>query len=83
MACGESGKIVIEVEPELKKRLYAALALSGSTLKDWLCKTAVDYCQDTAQPSLFGKLDPVPRTKTDVPALTAAATNDSNKTPGV
>jgi len=53
MARGESGRIVIEIEPETKKRLYASLALSGSTLKDWFLKVAVDYCQDVVQPSLF------------------------------
>jgi hypothetical protein len=45
MARGESGRIVIEVEPEVKRRLYAALALSGSTLKDWFLKNALGYCE--------------------------------------
>ena len=54
MARGESGRIVIEVEPETKKRLYASLALSGSTLKDWFLKKAADFCQNAGQPSLFG-----------------------------
>jgi len=53
IARGESGRIVIEVEPEVKRRLYAALALSGSTLKDWFIKNAATYCADAAQPSLF------------------------------
>ena len=45
MARGESGRIVIEVEPEVKRRLYAALALSGSTLKHWFLKNALAYCR--------------------------------------
>lgn len=53
MARGESGRIVIEVEPEVKRRLYAALALTGSTLKDWFVRNAATFCSDTAQPSLF------------------------------
>ena len=53
MARGESGRIVIEVEPETKKRLYAALALSGSTLKNWFLKEAAAYCKESAEPSLF------------------------------
>lgn len=44
MARGESGRIVIEVEPEVKRRLYAALALSGSTLKHWFLENALAYC---------------------------------------
>lgn len=53
MARGESGRIVIEFEPEVKRRLYTALALSGSTLKNWFIKSAATFCSDTAQPSLF------------------------------
>ena len=53
MARGDSGRIVIEVEPEVKRRLYSALALSGSTLKDWFLKVAADFCDESVQPSLF------------------------------
>lgn len=35
MTRGTSGRIVIEVDPELKRRLHAAVALRGKTLKDW------------------------------------------------
>ena len=35
MAKGESGRIVIEVDPHLKRQLYSALASDGSTLKAW------------------------------------------------
>ncbi len=54
MPRGESGRIVIEIEPEMKRRLYAALALSGSTLKDWFIKNAANFCDESTQPSLFG-----------------------------
>lgn len=37
---GESGRIVIDVPPKLKRQLYSALALSGSTLKDWFLQAA-------------------------------------------
>jgi DNA (cytosine-5)-methyltransferase 1 len=50
---GESGRIVIDVEPELKRRLYAALSLSGSTLKDWFMKSAEEFCEEKKQPSFF------------------------------
>ncbi|MDG0854806.1 hypothetical protein EXH46_13600 [Pelomonas puraquae] len=53
MARGESGRIVIEVDPALKRELYAALALSGSTLKDWFIRSAGDYCTSGVQGSLF------------------------------
>jgi len=83
MARGESGRIVIEVESQMKKRLYAALALSGSTMKDWFCKKAVDYCHDAVEPSFFDKLEPLPQSRTAVPAKTATATKGTNETPGV
>lgn len=35
MARGRSGRIVIDVEPALKKELYVVLAENESTLKDW------------------------------------------------
>ena len=47
---GESGRIVINVQPELKRRLYAALSLSGSTLKDWFMKAAEELCEEKRQP---------------------------------
>jgi hypothetical protein len=53
MAVGESGRIVIEVDPEVKRRLYSALALSGSTLKDWFLKNASNFCDESQQPQLF------------------------------
>lgn len=53
MAVGESGRIVIDVDPEVKRRLYSALALSGSTLKDWFLKSARSFCDESTQPMLF------------------------------
>lgn len=35
MAIGRSHRIVIEVEPEVKKRIYAALKQRRLTLKEW------------------------------------------------
>jgi hypothetical protein len=61
MAVGESGRIVIDVDPDVKRRLYSALALSGSTLKDWFLKSAQRFCEERAQPSLvFQETLPVP-----------------------
>ena len=42
---GQSGRIVIDVDPELKRKLYSALSLSGSTLKDWFIKVGEEYCE--------------------------------------
>jgi len=52
MAQGKSGRIVIDVEPEFKQELYLALAVHGSTLKDWFLENAHQLCDETKQPSL-------------------------------
>lgn len=43
MSIGTSGRIVIEIEPESKRLLYAALARDGLTLKDWFLKNVELY----------------------------------------
>ena len=43
MSRGPSGRIVVEVDPALKKRLHAALTLDGTTLKDWFRQQAEAY----------------------------------------
>jgi DNA (cytosine-5)-methyltransferase 1 len=53
MAHGDSGRIVIDVELDLKRQLYAALSLKGSTLKDWFRKSAEAFCAETMRPSRF------------------------------
>lgn len=60
MARGDSGRIVIEVDPALKRELYAALALSGSTLKDWFVRSAQSYCGNSHQAGLFEELANTP-----------------------
>lgn len=54
MARGPSGRLVIEVDPLLKRDLHAALAAAGLTLKDWLVRQAADYIATRRQPSLPG-----------------------------
>jgi len=52
MSIGTSGRIVIEVEPELKRELYANLARDGITLKEWFLQEARSYLATTNQLSL-------------------------------
>jgi hypothetical protein len=51
MPKGESGRVVIEVDPDLKRSLYAALAGDGSTLKDWFLGAVASYLAEQEQPS--------------------------------
>ena len=64
MAKGSSGRIVIEVEVELKNRLYSALSAQGMTLKDWFIKSAEQHMlelgsnQYSSQPDALTSKDP-------------------------
>ena len=53
MVRGASGRIVVEVDPQLKRELYAALAHRGLTLKAWLVGEARMLIEAGRQPSLF------------------------------
>jgi len=43
MARGKSGRIVLEVDHEIKNELYVALAKNETTLKDWFLSNASNY----------------------------------------
>jgi hypothetical protein len=43
VAKGDSGRIVLEVDPTLKKQLYSILALEQKTLKDWFIQQAEQH----------------------------------------
>ena len=53
MPQGSSGRIVVDIDPEFKKEVYSALALRGSTLKEWFTQAARGLCEDTHQPQLW------------------------------
>jgi len=55
MARGESGRCVIEIDPELKKELHSVVARQGKSLKDWFIEKAKDEINTYAQPVLFEK----------------------------
>ena len=52
MSVGASGRMVIEIEPETKRMLYAALARDGLTLKEWFLKCAETYLVSGGQLTL-------------------------------
>ena len=49
---GKSGRIVIEIEPEMKQQLYSALASKGLNLKEWFVGNVDDYLENYGQISL-------------------------------
>lgn len=52
MPVGESGRIVIEIDPELKQELYGALSENGLNLKQWFLVNAKRYLDQQIQPNL-------------------------------
>ncbi|MCH0769518.1 hypothetical protein LNM76_17790 [Klebsiella pneumoniae] len=60
MSIGNSGRIVIEVKPEVKRRLYSALASEGISLKEWFLRNAEQYLEGNYKPhTLLEKIDKI------------------------
>jgi hypothetical protein len=53
MSVGNSGRIVIEVDTDLKRMLYVTLEKDNLTLKEWFIRKATAYLNDAEQLSLF------------------------------
>ena len=60
MPVGNSGRIVIEVDPEFKREFRDALEKDNVTLKEWFLKEARRYMQNQVQPSLFAVAESPP-----------------------
>ncbi len=54
MARGDSGRIVLEINPADKQELYDALIRDGMTLKDWFLRRADEYLRKRRQGQFFG-----------------------------
>jgi hypothetical protein len=52
MARGHSGRLVLEVDPALKRALYSRLAAEGLTLKDWFLARADQFLKSAEQQQL-------------------------------
>ncbi len=53
MARGKSGRIVLEIDPELKKDLYLELTRRDKTLKEWFVAEANNVVYNSGQTNLF------------------------------
>ncbi len=53
MARGKSGRIVLEIDPELKRNLYMALEKNQKTMKEWFVKEASELISYGDQKELF------------------------------
>lgn len=46
MSIGRSGRVVIEIEPELKQEIYTKLKSNGMTLKEWFLLQSKELLND-------------------------------------
>ena len=53
MARGKSGRVVLEIDPELKRNLYLELEKRQKTLKDWFVAEAEKLIYNGDQIDLF------------------------------
>ena len=53
MPIAKSGRIVVDLDPALKRRLYSVLAIENSTLKEWFIRSAERYVEEKSEPNLF------------------------------
>lgn len=54
MARGPSGRIVIEMDPEMKRELHASLVAEGTSLKEWFIAQASAHLRSRREPDLPG-----------------------------
>lgn len=77
MSIGSSGRIVIEVEPDVKRHLYSVLARDGLTLKDWFLREVEIYVNDAQQMQLA--LSPGEKVEDLISALRSGKDNRESK----
>ncbi|GEA13627.1 hypothetical protein KUL49_40020 [Alteromonas sp. KUL49] len=46
MSIGTSGRLVIEIDPELKQEIYTKLKSNGMTLKEWFLLQSKELLND-------------------------------------
>lgn len=52
VSIGDSGRVVIEIEPDLKRELHVALRHDGTNLKNWFVEQALSFLSERGQISL-------------------------------
>ena len=53
MAKGSSGRLVIEIDPSIKKELYEKLGEKGLNMREWFLINANAYLKQNKQSSLL------------------------------
>jgi hypothetical protein len=79
MARGDSGRIVVEIDPALKGALYVELARQGLTLKAWFTKQADRLVANGAQSQLFAAEPPARAYESEASGPDKAAANKEQR----
>ena len=58
MAVGSSGRVVIELSPELKQELHELLRRRGTNLKTWFIDQATDFIEENSEQMELGLNEP-------------------------
>lgn len=66
MAVGQSGRVVLEIDPVLKRALHSRLVAEGRSLKNWFLEQAGAYLSREQLPLPFPGLDSAPRSNSVV-----------------
>ena len=56
MARGNSGRIVLEIDPKIKSQLYETIVKENITLKDWFLHQCESYLSNSIQLKLFSEV---------------------------
>lgn len=56
----QSGRVVVDIDPHLKRALHAALTTDGRSLKEWFVQQAYEYLDARRQNQLPVAAEPAP-----------------------
>ena len=65
MSIGSSGRVVIEIQPEIKQELHTVLRLEGTNLKTWFMEQVEELLAQKGQKAL--PLDNPTHSKKSIP----------------
>jgi len=79
MARSISGRVVLEVTPELKRRLHSRLAAEGRTLKEWFLEQAHAYLSRSGPVQLSLGISPTGSPPPSAPPSQAGSRTDAER----
>jgi hypothetical protein len=66
VARGKSGRVVVDVDPAMKARMYVVLAEQGLTMRDWFVQRAQAFVERPKESETTGSSDAGPNDRGSV-----------------